>query len=131
MTIRTGIDIVHIFKFAENIKSDAFIRKVFTPAEIAICKVSTDPVQCYAGKFATKEAFIKAIGKGVRQEVWFTQMEVLEGQKGKPFIKVNGRAEQRVSDLRVRQTQVSISYTKEIIIATVILEAEKNQTEPA
>ena len=131
MTIRTGIDIVDIFKFAENIESHAFIRKVFTLAEIAICKESADPVQCYARKFAAKEAFMKAIGKGIRQEVWFTQVEVIEDQMGKPMINVNGKAKQRVAELHIRQTRVSISRTKGIVIATVTLETVEDQNKPA
>ncbi len=88
MSIRTGIDIVELSQFAKNLESNAFIRKVFTPAEIAICEGARNSGQCYAGKFAVKEAFMKAVGQGIRQEVWFTQIEVLNPEKDPATISV-------------------------------------------
>jgi holo-[acyl-carrier protein] synthase len=121
MTIRTGIDIVDIQKFAEHLKSEVFIRKVFTSAEIKVCEAAAAPIQCYAGKFATKEAFMKAIGKGIRQEVWFTQIEVLNRETGEPYIRVRGKAEQVLKALSRRNIDVSISCSDTLIVAMVIL----------
>ena len=126
MNIRTGIDIVDIPKFAKNAKSDAFIRKVFTPAEIKICEAAADPVQCYAGKFATKEAFMKAIGKGIRQEVWFTQIEISKGETGIISIQANGKAAECLSEMKNRELNISVSQRKKMVVAIVILKSGKD-----
>ena len=126
MNIRTGIDIVDIPKFVKNAKSDAFIRKVFTPAEIKICEASVDPLQCYAGKFATKEAFMKAIGKGIRQEVWFTQIEISRGETGIISIQTSGKAAEYLSEMKVRELNISVSQRKKMVVAIVILKSGKD-----
>ena len=92
MIIGIGVDLVSIEKIAESIKSEAFRRKVFTSAEIESCESIANATERYAGKFAAKEAFMKAIGKGIRQEVWFTQIEVLNHGTGAPYIQVSGEA---------------------------------------
>ena len=76
MLLGLGIDLISISKIAESVQSEAFKRKVFTPAEIESCESVANSAERYAGKFAAKEAFMKAIGKGIRQEVWFSQIEV-------------------------------------------------------
>lgn len=114
---------VDLPKFAENIKSDAFIRKVFTPAEIAVCEAAVNPLQCYAGKFAVKEAFMKAIGKGIRQEIWFTQIEVLEDERGKLSIRASGKAAESVSG--GGEIKVSLSHSHTMSVAIVLIENKK------
>ena len=123
MTIRSGIDIVDIPKFAENLKSKAFIRKVFTPAEISICEASPNPVKCYAGKFAVKEAFMKAIGEGIRQDVWFTQIEVLEEEcvPRKITIQTQGRAKEILTAITGGNISVSISHSNDMVVASVAI----------
>ena len=76
----------------------------------------------FAGKFAAKEAFMKAIGKGIRQEVWFTQIEVLNHETGQPYIQVTGEAEASLLALNIKTVHVSISHTKHHAAAVVILE---------
>ena len=121
MSIRTGIDIVEISKFTEHLKSEGFVRKVFTPTEIEVCEAAVDPVQCYAGKFAAKEAFMKAIGKGIRQEVWFTQIEVLKKETGEPYIRVIGKTEQAFKASNMRKINISVSGPNNLVVAMVIL----------
>jgi holo-[acyl-carrier protein] synthase len=122
MILGLGIDLVSVSKIAESIKSEAFRRKVFTPAEIEICESMANPAERYAGKFAAKEAFMKAIGSGIRQEVWFTQIEVLNRESGAPYIKVSGEAEQVLSRLGAHGVHVSISHTEGMAVAVVVLE---------
>ena len=125
MKIRSGIDIVDIPKFAENLKSDAFIRKVFTPAEIASCEAAANSTLCYAGKFAAKEAFMKAIGQGIRQEVWFTQIEIPEKKGGIFSIQTGGKAKQILSTLRGKKIKISISHSSDLVVAMIIMECDK------
>jgi holo-[acyl-carrier protein] synthase len=122
MILGLGIDLVSISKIAESVKSESFRRKVFTSSEIEICEVFANSAEHYAGKFAAKEAFMKAIGKGIRQEVWFTQVEVLNGETGAPYVQVSGEAENTLISLEVESVHISISHTGEMAVAVVILE---------
>ena len=121
MKIRTGIDILDIPKFAENLKSEAFIRKVFTLAEIAACERDRNPRHCYAVKFAVKEAFMKAIGQGIRQEVWFTQIEVLVEESGRISVVASGQAKKGLDILAATQIAVSIAESDDLVVATIVL----------
>jgi holo-[acyl-carrier protein] synthase len=122
MILGIGIDLMEIEKIEKKIQSDVHLRKVFTPAEIRECKSVVRSAERFAGRFAAKEAFMKAIGKGIRQEVWFTQIEVLNNQDGQPYIQVKGEAEVWLRALSVRNIHVSIAHTKQNAVAIVILE---------
>lgn len=122
MIIGIGIDITEIEKIAKNIESEAFQRKVFTPAELKSCGEIKNSSECLAGKFAAKEALMKALGAGIRQEVWFTQIEVLNDESGKPHINVSGEAERLLQQSSAQQVHVSISHSGGMAVAVVILE---------
>ena len=122
MILGIGIDLMEIEKIEKKFQSDVHLRKVFTPAEIRECKSVVRSAERFAGRFAAKEAFMKAIGKGIRQEVWFTQIEVLNNQDGQPYIQVKGEAEVWLRALSVRNIHVSIAHTKQNAVAIVILE---------
>lgn len=122
MIIGIGIDITEIEKFAKNIEGDAFQRKVFAPAELESCSGTKNNADCLAGKFAAKEAFMKALGAGIRQEVWFTQIEVLNDESGKPIVNVSGEAQKRLEESGAKQVHVSISHSGGMAVAVVILE---------
>ncbi|MBT3313075.1 MAG: holo-ACP synthase [Anaerolineae bacterium] len=121
MIIGIGVDLVSIEKIAESIKSEAFRRKVFTSAEIESCESIANATERYAGKFAAKEAFMKAIGKGIRQEVWFTQIEVLNHGTGAPYIQVSGEAEKTSLLLGVEKMHISISHAEGMAVAMIVL----------
>ncbi len=76
-----------------------------------------------AGKFAAKEAFMKAIGAGIWQQVWFAQIEILNDEFGKPFIKVSGEAEKRLKESKSEKVHISISHSGGMAVAVVILES--------
>ena len=117
-----GIDITEIEKIAKSVESEAFQRKIFTPAELKKCSEIKNRVECLAGKFAAKEAFMKALGAGLRQDVWFTQIEVLSDESGKPIVHVSGEAEKRLKENGAKLVHVSISHSGGFAVAVVILE---------
>ena len=123
MIVGVGIDLISISKISKSIKSESFRHKVFTPAEIEFCESFTNAAEHYAGKFAAKEAFMKALGKGIRQEVWFTQIEVLNYETGAPYIQVSGEAKRTLASLDVERVHISLSHTKEMAIAIIIFES--------
>lgn len=122
MIVGIGIDITEIEKIAKNIESEAFRRKVFTPAELEICLEIKNITECLAGKFAAKEAFMKALGAGIRQEVWFTQIEVLNDESGRPYINVSEEAGKQLEARGAKQVHISISHSGGMAVAVVILE---------
>ncbi len=122
MIIGLGIDLVEIKKISKSIESEAFRRKVFTPAEVEACRAVRNSAECFAGRFAAKEALMKAIGKGIRQQVWFTQIEVLTWESGQPQIQVHGEAQSSVIALGAKSIHVSITHTRDHAVAVVILE---------
>lgn len=123
MIIGLGVDLVDIQKIRESIKRLDFRCKVFTVEEIKICEGFTNAEEHYAGKFAAKEAFMKAIGHGIRQEIWFTQIEVLNNENGMPFLQLTGKAQRITTELNVEKILLTISHSNGMAIAVVILEA--------
>ena len=122
MIVGIGIDITEIEKIAKNIEGEAFQRKVFTPAELEACSEVKNSIEHLAGKFAAKEAFMKALGAGIRQEVWFTQIEVLNDESGRPYINVSGEAGKQLEASGAKRVHVSISHSGGMAVALVILE---------
>jgi holo-[acyl-carrier protein] synthase len=117
-----GIDLIEIEKIAASLGSEMYLRKVFTEAEIKECRSVSNSAERFAGKFAVKEAFMKAIGKGIRQGVWFTQIEILNEESGAPYVRVIGEVETSMTILGVKNIHVSVTHTKSTAAAVVILE---------
>jgi holo-[acyl-carrier protein] synthase len=122
MIVGIGIDIVEVSRFTRDNASDAFLSKVFTPNEISDCEGVKNSAEKYAGKFAIKEALMKAIGAGIRQNLWFRDIEVLNDDAGTPFLNATQMAKQRISELAVIQIHLSISHASGIAVGIVVLE---------
>lgn len=100
---KIGTDIVKISRIEKSIKSERFKASVFTDNEVDYCKTA----ESFAGIFAVKEAYFKALGTGIDKKL--NNIEVLHDEKGKPCI--NG----------VENCDVSISHDGDYAIAAVIL----------
>jgi holo-[acyl-carrier protein] synthase len=126
MIIGLGIDIVDQIRIRKGIEKhgDNFTNRLFTIKEITYCQKYSDPIEHYAGKFAVKEAFMKAIGTGLSQQVTFKDIEVLNKDSGAPYIITHGKTEQIVKQLTATKVHVSLSHVTEIAAAVVILETE-------
>jgi len=122
MIIGIGIDLVSINDFSQKLKSRSFIGKVFTETEIAYCESFASSSEHFAGKFAAKEAFMKAIGKGIQQGVWFQQIEVKNKQTGAPSLAITRQALEISNELGVAEIHLSISHSDGYAVALVILE---------
>lgn len=123
MIIGCGIDLVSI-KRIENIVrrwGDNFICRIFTPLEQEYCEKKGNKYQSYAGKFAAKEALLKALGLGLRGVNW-KEIEVINDNLGQPIIKTSGRLKEITSNKKVDKYFLTISHTKENALAEVILE---------
>jgi len=105
-----GVDICEIARMERAISRHSTFRdRVFTPEEIAYCDSKARPAESYAGRFAAREATIKALG-GYRGRRW-QDVSVTRHPSGAPSIRLDGNAKRRADALGV--TDVLISFTHE------------------
>lgn len=125
MRIYQGVDIVELSKFREIAsRNDVFIADIFTEQERTYCQSMKDPYLHFAGRFAAKESYLKALGTGLSGagiDHVFQEIEVIPTASGRPEIKVSGWAEKMAKKRKIRQASVSISHASHYAVATVIL----------
>jgi holo-[acyl-carrier protein] synthase len=121
-TLSHGIDIVLCRRIEEVWKrhAAAFLDRIYTPAEQKYCVDCKTPVERLAGRWAAKEAVLKALGTGWRGGIEFTDIEVLPDGYGRPVVTLHGRTRQLAESLGIRQMLVSISHGGEYAVATAI-----------
>jgi len=121
--IFNGIDLVEIERFygLKPAIRKRFKQRVLTSVEQA--EVG-DSIEKLAGKFAAKEAAAKALGCGIGKVKW-VDIEILSDINGKPEIRFHHAAENVTAHLRITQKSVSISHTRSLAIAVVMLLAEE------
>jgi holo-[acyl-carrier protein] synthase len=117
-----GTDIVEIERIAKMIADhgDHFLERTFTPAEIAHCRPRREAAQHFAGRWAAKEAVMKALGTGFTKEVGWTDIEVALKPSGQPHIVLHGSAREYATRIGIDSVLVSISHTHTIATATAI-----------
>jgi len=115
-----GIDIIEvkrIKKIMEGSSADRFFQRILTDTEIEYCKKFSKPEPHFAGRFAAKEAYSKSIGTGVGKAFTWKDIEILNDERGKPYI--HHTKETPYSNLIFN---VSISHTEEYGCAMVTCE---------
>ena len=124
MIFGTGIDIVDISRFerfvAEN--NAALFHRLFTAGEMAYCGTKKRSAQHYALRFAAKEAFLKALGTGLREGLSWRDMEVVHDSYGKPALRLSGEAERLFATKGLTNCFLSLSHDGNCAAASVILE---------
>jgi len=124
LIIGCGIDLVKIERIEKIIKKwgNNFIFRIFTPLERDYCEKKKDnKFQSYAGKFAAKEALLKALGLGLREANW-KEIEIKNDELGQPIMDTSEKLKNIASTKGVSKYFISISHTKEYAVAQVILE---------
>ena len=97
MIFGIGIDNIEVKRIKKQIDgSTKFKEKIFTAEEIEYCESKKNYAESFAVRFAAKEAFLKAIGTGWAEGLQFIDIEILNGEKGKPEIHLHGKAKQIV-----------------------------------
>jgi holo-[acyl-carrier protein] synthase len=124
MIIGIGIDLIEISRIEAALAryGERFLHRVFTPDEIAYARRKHHPAPHLAGRFAAKEAALKALGTGKSGGIRWRDVEILPSPSGKPRIAFHGRAHEHLQTLRGRQVHVSISHGRDLAIAAVIIE---------
>ncbi|HAV91875.1 TPA: holo-[acyl-carrier-protein] synthase [candidate division WOR-3 bacterium] len=119
MNVSTGIDIIEVKRIKEKFsKDDNFMKLIFTPFEIEQVKDLEIKYIVLAGKWASKEAFSKAIGTGIGEELDWKDMEIRNDITGKPEIIVK---ESIVNKYKIKSLSLSISHVSEYAVASVVL----------
>ena len=124
MILGIGTDHVEVESFTSLMKRKrgAFVRRVFTEAEIKSARTSNSQRQSLAGRFAAKEATMKAFGTGWTDTFDWKDVEVRNRKSGQPQVTLKGQAATLATKLRVKRILVSISHTKHLASAVVVLE---------
>ena len=122
----TGIDIVENYRLKKLLlkKKSNFKNKIFTNNEIAYCEKKSNITNCYSKRFAAKEAFVKALGTGFRNNINFKDIEVVKNHYGKPYLLINKKVINKIKTLfKVKKFNVLLSISDETkyAIASVII----------
>ena len=124
MIIGLGVDIAEIDRIEAAVKrhGQAFLERVFTQAEVSYCERHKKKFERYAGRFAAKEAAMKALGTGWRKGVRWRDIEVKNQPGGKPVILFAGASGEHAKRLGAKRYSVSITHSGNLAFAEVILE---------
>ena len=125
MIVGIGCDIIEIERIDRAIKSESFIRRVFTAEEAAYCqRRGQQAAASFAARFAAKEAVLKALGTGLR-EGSLQEIAVENDGLGKPLVQLSGHFAMLAKQLGVKNIQISLSHSRELATAYVIMEDGK------
>jgi holo-[acyl-carrier protein] synthase len=129
MIIGTGIDLAEVDRIQAALEDPRIGRRfrdrVFTEKEIAYCeKKRRGKYESYAGRFAAKEAVMKALGRGWGAKVRWLDIEVVRARSGKPEIALHDKTAQLAAELGIHRWALSITHTKEHGLAYVIAQDE-------
>src|SRR5215470_7519738 len=117
-----GVDIAEVQRIQSAIErhGEPFLRRVFTAAERNYCEQFKNKYERYAGRFAAKEAAMKALGTGWRRGVRWVDFEVMRETGGRPTIALHGEAAKIASQIGVQRASLSITHTESQALAHVI-----------
>jgi holo-[acyl-carrier protein] synthase len=130
MIISVGIDLVEVERIRAALEDPRiglrFRDRVYTDNEIAYCeKKQRGRFESYAGRFAAKEAVMKALGRGWGAQVRWLDIEVARASSGKPDILLYSKTEAFAERLGIRNWALSITHTARYGMAYVIAQDER------
>jgi len=121
--LTNGVDLVRIARVERllNRYGERFLERVFTRAEILYSRRRSAEL---AARFAAKEAVAKALGVGMRMMacdgIRWQEAEIVGDHRGKPVVRLHGRAAERAMELGLTEWAVSLSHTEEHAVAFVV-----------
>jgi holo-[acyl-carrier protein] synthase len=116
--LSVGVDIIEIERIAGAIErwGERFFQRIYTEQEIVYCRGRIPEL---AARFAAKEAISKALGTGLVGVAW-KEMEIVPDRRGKPNVRLHGRALARAEDLGLTEWAVSLSHSDNDAVAMVV-----------
>ena len=127
--VGNGVDIIENSRIQKSLKIKGFVKRVFTKDEINKSKKLNNKVNFFAKRFAAKEAFVKAIGEGFRNNINFNDIGIKNDKKGKPLIKISNHAKKILKQkfkLNKYKIFLSLSDEKNYSIAYVIINKQND-----
>jgi holo-[acyl-carrier protein] synthase len=123
MVVGIGVDIVEIERIEKALSnSKSMARRVFSNAEIEYCTGQKNLFQHFAGRFAAKEAALKALGTGWQKGIRWKDVEVVSGPLGRPALVLHNRALEIFEKSGASNGHVTISHAEKYAVAMVIME---------
>lgn len=118
-----GIDIIEIDRISKLLDFKKTIFNIFTKNELDFTdKLGTKrKIESLAGKFAAKEATAKALGVGFNEHINPSDIEILNNDRGMPFLKLHNESLEFANKLNIHEYKISISHNKTTAIAMVVL----------
>jgi holo-[acyl-carrier protein] synthase len=118
--MNVGIDIIEVERIKKLYEKfgDKFLNRIFTENEINYCFSRKNTFHSLAGRFAIKEAVLKALGIGMTSGFSFKDIEVLNIDKGKPIVILNGKLKELLGS---RKIEISISHSQNYAIGICII----------
>jgi len=112
--IGIGTDITECLRIARMIErhGELFVSRVYTPEEIRYCQSRAQATQHFTGRWAAKEAILKAMGTGWARGVSWRDIEIRNEPGGKPIVAVRGGAKEIIEGLGIAEILVSISHCR-------------------
>lgn len=115
-----GTDIIEVARIKANIlKHEKFLNKVFTQREQEYCQTFRESGRNFAGRFAAKEAVVKALGCGLTQGVTWLDIEILNDTQGKPYLVLSNNLKESYMNPLIH---ISISHCHEYATAIAVWE---------
>ena len=109
-----GTDIIRVNRLKKSLKKKLFLSRIFNEEEIIKCKRTKKNLNCFAKRFAAKEAFSKALGTGISKGINFNEIIVLNEKSGKPYIKLINKTKKIVGrKLKKKKYKISLSIADE------------------
>ena len=116
-----GVDMLEIARMQHALdEKPYFIRRLFTEDERMYCEHTARPAEHYAGRFAAREAVLKALGLGFGNGVGIGDVSVVRDDSGRPRVLLAGRAAEVAREQGVREVALSISHTHDVAVANAV-----------
>ena len=125
MIVGLGVDITEVDRMEAAIarRGRALLQRLFTPSEISYCERHRNCAERFAGRFAAKEAAMKALGTGWARGVRWVDIEVVREPSGKPTLKLAGASRAIAESLGVKNIALTITHDGNTALAQVIFES--------
>lgn len=122
MILGLGVDLVPVARIT-SARSTRFDRRVFTPAELTYARRHADADERLAGRFAAKEAVMKALGTGWAKGISWREVETVNDRAGRPVLRLKGKAAKLARSLGITRWNLSIAHAGGNALAAAVAEA--------
>jgi holo-[acyl-carrier protein] synthase len=125
MVLGLGTDLIETRRMQESIDrfGERFLERIFTADEIAYCqRKKKNAAESFAARFAAKEAGAKALGTGISRGVSWREFEVKREASGRPSLHLSGRAAELAEAMGAKRVQLSLTHSRELAMAVVVVE---------